>query len=153
MERALVPLLMVLLASGCAVKRTLTITSNPPGAEVRLDGRRIGTTPLEHRFDHYGVRRITLQHPECLTWEQVVRIDPPWWNRFPVDYLSEILFPFGWRDRRSVHALLAEGTDVLQIPDLKSVLERKGLLSNAGEDGPVDFPPPEIRPIPTDDSP
>jgi len=43
---ALSPLL-ALLALGCSTARLVSITSDPPGAEVFIDGRSVGTAPIE----------------------------------------------------------------------------------------------------------
>ncbi len=42
-----------LFAAGC-VQRTITITSDPPGALVWLNDREIGRTPLDVNFVYYG---------------------------------------------------------------------------------------------------
>jgi len=53
------PALLLLLAAlagpgaGC-VERTITITSDPPGALVHLNDVEIGRTPCSTRFLHYG---------------------------------------------------------------------------------------------------
>lgn len=143
----------LVLCAGCSVRRELQVTSDPPGAEVRLDDVLIGRTPLEHRYDHYGVRKLTLYHEGCCTWSEKIELEPPWWNRFPLDYLTEIALPFGWRDRRKLHVAMEPGTDVLTRPDLQSVFDRKRALSNAGSEGPTDFPEPVARPVPTTDGP
>ena len=55
-------LLALLLSTGltsCAVRRELTIRSNPPGALVRVDDELVGLTPLTFRFQDYGSRLVT----------------------------------------------------------------------------------------------
>jgi hypothetical protein len=53
--RAVLALALVLAASGCAARRTLTISSEPPGATVRLDDRTVGVTPVRVPIVHFGV--------------------------------------------------------------------------------------------------
>lgn len=146
-------LLGALAASGCAPRRTIKITTDPPGAIVRLDDETIGVTPLKHRFYHYGVRRITLQKEGFGTHSAEVALDPVWWSRFPLDVVSEVLLPFGWRDKRKYHVTLEEGSEVMSVPSLHSVIERADVLRHAGADGPRDLPDPQPVELPKDEDP
>src|SRR5689334_12153842 len=47
------------IASGC-VRRTLSITSDPPGALLWLNGREVGRTPVDVDFIYYGVYDVQL---------------------------------------------------------------------------------------------
>src|SRR5687767_13323668 len=51
--------LMPLILAGC-VERLLEIRSDPPGAEVYIDGERKGMTPYTEKYIWYGVREVTL---------------------------------------------------------------------------------------------
>lgn len=82
-------------AAGCRPTRTLVIDSVPQGAVVRLDETVIGRTPLEHRFDHYGERRVSLYAPGYRTHSARESIRAPWHARFPVDLFTEVLLPLG----------------------------------------------------------
>lgn len=84
----LIPLLVVCSLSGC-VSRRLTIRSDPPGALVELDGRRMGYTPVSVDFTYYATNEITLSKVgfEPLTVQQPV--PPPWYQRFPLDFFSD----------------------------------------------------------------
>ena len=152
--RHLLALLLVLpiaaIASGCAVKRTLVISSNPPGAEIRLDDRKIGTTPASIPFDHYGIRRITLYKEGYCTHSVRVHLRPPWYSRFPLDLVSEVLLPFGWHDKRRYGVDLVPGMATAAGPTLESVLERAEILRNSGPGGPRDLPPPRTMVLPTE---
>jgi hypothetical protein len=142
--RAAAALVLVALALGlgaCAVRRELVLTSEPDGAEVRIDGEPAGRTPLKVPFDHYGTRRFTFYLDGYVTDSQVVDIAPPWYGYFPLDIVSEVLLPFGWRDRHRVHADLLPGTGAIPPPDLESVLERAEQLRRAGPEGPVPSEP------------
>jgi len=122
--------------SACQAKRLLIVTSDPPGAQVLLDGVELGTTPLEEPFVHYGTRRLTFYLEGYLTWSDVVAVKPPWYGRFPFDLVSEILVPMGWRDEHRYHAELEQGRGKIDEPDLESVLRRADTLRTAGPEGP-----------------
>lgn len=133
------------ILAGCAPQRTLVIRSEPPGALVRLDDERIGTTPLRHRFYHYGTRQVTLYEAGCRTHSELVSLSPPWYARFPLDFVTEVLLPFGWRDTRRLDVELQQGEDRVSLPTLRSVFERANILRQAGPDGPRNLPPPRVR--------
>jgi len=146
--RRLVPLapclLLWLASTACQAKRTLVVTSAPEGAQVRLDGRNIGETPVTLKFEHYGTRRVTLYLDGYLTYSRVLEMHPPWYGRFPLDLFSEVLVPVGWQDEHKLHATLELGESVIQAPALESVIERSEELRRAGPEGPV----PVVRPLP-----
>jgi hypothetical protein len=129
--------------TGCAARRTLHITSDPPGATVRLDDLALGVTPLEWDFEHYGTRRLTVYFEGFHTYSEPIELSPPWWDRFPFDIFTEVLFPIGWQINRRQHIDLVEGEDVDRTPSMRSVLERAKVLQTAGPDGPRDLPKPE----------
>ena len=133
--------LVMLLATGCRAHRTLEIRTSPPGARVVLDQDVLGTSPVKIEFWHYGVRRITVSHPGYRTYSRQIEIVPPWYARFPLDILSEVLLPVGWKDEHVVEVQLVEGPDVLTAPDIRSVLDRAEILRRAGPEGPASLPP------------
>lgn len=128
------------LAPACAAKRVLRITSVPPGAEVRVDHQLVGTSPLDFDFKAYGTRRISLFHEGYATSTTILPIRPPWYARFPIDILTEVVLPIGWRDRRRLHVQLVPGTDAAARLDLRSVLERAEAMRHAGPSGPRSLP-------------
>lgn len=139
--RRLVPALLALGCASCAVKRELVITSNPSGAQVRLDDEIVGWTPYTTSFEAYGTRRVTLYHEGYHTHSRLVELLPPWYGRFPVDIFSEILIPVGWHDRHDVHIdLEPEGGEVTE-PDLEAVLRNAESLRMGTPEGPVNTPP------------
>lgn len=91
----------VALGAGC-VQRRMTIRSNPPGALVYVDDYQIGTTPVSTDFVYYGTRKIRLVKDgyETLTVRQPFPI--PWYEIFPLDFVSENLWPGEIRDERVV---------------------------------------------------
>ncbi|MCX7703158.1 MAG: PEGA domain-containing protein, partial [Planctomycetota bacterium] len=56
----IVALFLLPLLGGCVLREFL-IQSEPAGAEVFLDGRYIGKTPLKQSFDFYGTHRVVLR--------------------------------------------------------------------------------------------
>jgi hypothetical protein len=98
---AIVCLATVVAGAGC-VQRRMTIRSNPPGALVYVDDYQIGTTPVSTDFVYYGTRKIRLVKDgyETLTVRQPFPI--PWYEIFPLDFVSENLWPGEIRDERVV---------------------------------------------------
>jgi hypothetical protein len=133
---ALATACVLALLAACQARRVLIVTSDPPGAEVRLDGRIVGTTPHEEEFLHYGVRRVTLYKEGYISHSEVVELKGPWYARFPVDFFSELLVPTGWEDRHEFHAELEAGRSSIPLPQLEGVLERAEELRRAGPEGP-----------------
>jgi hypothetical protein len=139
---------VLVIAPACQATRILRITSSPVHAEVRLDGQKVGVTPIDVPFDYYGVRRVTLYLDGYRTWSQVLPIEPPWYAYFPIDIVSEVIIPAGWTDIHEVHADLEPGTGTLLAPDLQSVLDRADSLRRAGPEGPRTPPAPAEVPKP-----
>ena len=52
--------LLLVTATGC-VRRTIRITTEPPGALVWLNHREIGRTPVEADFTHYGTYDLMIK--------------------------------------------------------------------------------------------
>lgn len=86
---------------GC-VQRRMTIRSNPPGALVYVDDYEIGHTPVSHDFVYYGTRKIKLEKDgyETLVVRQPFPL--PWYQIFPLDFVTENLVPWEIRDERMV---------------------------------------------------
>lgn len=111
-----------LALTGC-VQRRMTIVSDPPGALVYVDNYEIGTTPVSVDFVYYGTRQFRLVRDgyETLTVER--RISPPWYQYFPLDFVSENVVPVELRDERTLRFQL--------IPQV--VVPTQQLLSRAEE--------------------
>lgn len=99
--RALGALLLPFLLGGC-VERWLSIRSEPPGAEVYLDGVPAGQTPLRVAFEYYGDREVTLRMEKYETLRKVEGIHAPWWQIFPFDFVTDVLLPFSLTDEREL---------------------------------------------------
>lgn len=106
-------------ATGC-VKRTLTISTDPPGATVIVDGETVGVTPLEMPFTFYGTREILLEKEGYSSFRAKHTERSPVWELFPFDFLPEVVIPFTIHDAREVQFTLTP----LSEPLPEALLER-----------------------------
>jgi hypothetical protein len=102
MKRHLVVAGLALAVTAGCVQRRMTIRSNPPGALVYVDDYQVGTTPVSHDFVYYGTRKIRLVKDgfETLTVRQPIPL--PWYEVFPLDFVTENLVPWEIRDERVI---------------------------------------------------
>jgi hypothetical protein len=123
---------MCLLSPGC-VRRRLTVRSNPPGAQVFVDNQEIGTTPCSASFVYYGTRTITVMKDGYRTEKIYQKLNPPWYEIPPLDFISENLIPRETRDDRIVDVqLMAE-----EIVPQQQLLDRAQTLRDAARTGTV----------------
>ena len=85
-------------APGC-VRRSLTVTSNPPGALVYLNGQEFGRTPVTRDFTWYGNYDVALRKDGYETLKTNGKVIAPWWQWVPIDLFAEML-PL--RDRQAL---------------------------------------------------
>ena len=136
-------MLVVVASAGC-VQRRMTIRSNPPGALVYVDDYQIGTTPVSTDFVYYGTRKLRLVKDgvETLTVRQPFPI--PWYEVFPLDFVTENLWPWEIRDERVVDLAMVPAGSV----PAESVVSRAELARRSAGSGPpvpvqpVTVPPP-----------
>ncbi len=131
-------LCLLAVGPGC-VQRRLTIRSSPPGALVYIDDYEIGTTPCSTDYIYYGTRKFRLVRDgyETLVLEQ--RIPPPWYQYFPLDFVSENVWPGEIRDERTLNFQLVPQ----RISPSGEVLGRAENLrtsSRAGATSPIPLP-------------
>lgn len=98
--------------TGC-VERKLLIRSEPSGAPAWVDEQPVGETPATVEFHHYGTRSVrvgpirnekgSVVRTET---EELVQIEPPWYEVFPIGFFSEVIWPFQITDRRIVEFAL-----------------------------------------------
>ena len=145
---------ILLMSIGC-VQRRMTVRSNPPGALVYVDDYQIGTTPVSTDFVYYGTRKIRLIKDgyDTLTVQQPFPV--PWYEIFPLDFVTENLWPWEIRDERVVDlAMVPAGT----VP-AETVVSRAELARRSAGSGPpvpvapVSVPPPSLSPGATPASP
>ena len=93
--------LLPLFLGGC-VERTLMIRSDPPGAQVIVNGVDLGPAPVTLPFQTYGVYDVVLSRPDHHRLRATVPIKPPWYEHVPLDFCAEVLWPFTLRDCHDV---------------------------------------------------
>ncbi len=96
---AIILILIALLQTGC-VHRRVTINSNPAGALVRIDGKDVGYTPASIDYTWYGTREIQLLKDGYETQTQLIKIGTPWYQQFPLDFVSDNFLGTHVRDHR-----------------------------------------------------
>jgi len=112
------------LLAGC-VERFAVVRSEPAGAAVYLDQEKVGTTPCEIPYTWYGKRELVLELPRHRPVREIIALNPPWWQYFPLDFVTDVLLPFKITDR-------AEFSYALE-PSSPTAEEREGMRSRAQE--------------------
>jgi hypothetical protein len=93
------------LTAGC-VRRTITITTDPPAAMVWLNDREVGRSPLDVDFDYYGTYDVRLERegyePQMTSGDAQ---GPWWWDVVGLDLVAELM-PFTIHSRVQWHYAL-----------------------------------------------
>jgi hypothetical protein len=129
-------LALALLSTGC-VRRRLTVRTFPPGAQVFVDDQEIGTTPCSTSFVYYGTRSITVIKDGYRTEKIYQKLNAPWYQIPPLDFVTETLLPREIRDERVVDIQLVPQEIVPQA----QLLERANLLRTGAQTGQITLPP------------
>ena len=87
------------LALGGCVERFITIKSDPPGAIVTLDDQKIGPTPVDIPYVWYGKRLLSVDLKGFAQVREIIALNPPWWQYFPLDFITDVLVPVTITDR------------------------------------------------------
>ncbi len=122
----------VFVFSGC-VTRSITVKTNPSNALVYIDNELIGESPVTTPFTFYGTRKIMIERKDedgVLTHERTIvfeKIKAPVYEIFPLDFFSELVWPFKIKDDQVLSYNLVE-------LDPLSIKERQAkMLKNAEE--------------------
>lgn len=106
--RSLIALLgigVAMAGAGC-IRSRVTITSDPPKAEVIFQGRNRGVTPLTIPFKWYWYYDIRLEKEGYEPLELIEHLRTPPWFITPLDLIAEIL-PFPISDHRYLYYVLS----------------------------------------------
>ena len=77
-----------LLAPGCA-RRTISITSEPPGALVWINDQEVGRTPVSTDFRYYGTYDVRLRLNGYEPLRTSAKADAPLYEFPPIDLAAE----------------------------------------------------------------
>jgi len=115
-------LVIIAFAAGCAgcVERRMTLVSEPAGALAYYNGREIGETPVTFDFTWYQAANLAFEKDGYRTLSVVQPVKMPLYQRFPLDFVAEVLVPFTLRDSHTFTFALEEETDASET----EVLER-----------------------------
>ena len=119
----IIMLLATLTQVGC-VHRRVTVNSSPQGALVKVDGRDIGYTPASLDFTWYGTREVQLLMDGYETRTEQIDINAPWYQKFPLDFVSDNFLGKHVTDHRQFSFQLQPK----RIGHSNDVLQRAGAL-------------------------
>ncbi|MEM9700923.1 MAG: PEGA domain-containing protein [Planctomycetota bacterium] len=98
---------VLLAGTGCqSTHRRLTIDTQPRGAVVLVDGEPVGFTPASISYDYYATRRITLIKDGFQQESFLLPLESPWWQRAPLEFVTDNLLPTQVEDRRVINRVL-----------------------------------------------
>lgn len=112
--------LLLLGATGCT-SRGITVTSVPPGAEVSINHRVVGVTPIRVGFTHYGTYRIELRKEKHQVLVREEAVKPPVYGYDPGAAIVDNLVPARLSDEVYLHYVM------------KPLEEKKSEKADAGE--------------------
>ena len=119
LQRILIVLLVVTAVSGC-VRRTLRITTDPPGALIFLNDQEIGRSDVSTDFLWYGDYDLVIRKKGYQTVKTSWDVKPPWYQYIPIDFFAEVLWPGQIHDVHSKRVSLA----LKQLPSAEELVER-----------------------------
>lgn len=128
----LVLVAVIFVSAGC-VTRTITVKTNPSNALVYIDDELVGESPVTVPFTYYGTRKIMIEKKdddEKLTHERTTafeKIKAPVYEIFPLDFISELVWP---RELKDEHILTY---DLVELEPLTTKERQKNILTNADE--------------------
>jgi hypothetical protein len=144
------------MLTGC-VERRYVVYTDPPGAIVLRNGQPLGAwSPVDDYFVYYGNYHFTIIKDGFETLQVDQEITTPWYEFFPLDFISENLVPWPILDRREFHYKLEPRRQVNTNELLKDAqnLRNRGFSLGAGSAAaplpsvPAEPVPPQGSPLP-----
>ncbi len=135
--------------AGC-VDRRFVVTTNVPGAQIAVDGKNLGPSPVDSEFEYAGNYEFTALAPGYEPLRQKVRLAPKWYMFPPFDLITEVLYPGRIEDVRRVTLTLVPKQ---QLTDEQLLAQANVLRAQGKALPPPRFPdkkdaPPPARPGP-----
>lgn len=121
--------LLALLLLGACVERRLLVRTDPPGAEVKVNGEKVGRSPVRCPFDHYGKVLVEVEKPGYEPAQQVLTLRSPWYQKPGVDFLADVLVPVRIHDEHEVEMRL----EPLRRPTAREIERGVGETTRAAD--------------------
>ncbi len=99
----------------------MKIRTEPEQALVTINDEEVGVSPVSFSFTWYGDYDIIVRKPGYETLKTHYRVDAPWWQFPPVDFVAEVLVPTMIRDERELPTFALTPTSQ---PTVKEMVER-----------------------------
>jgi len=131
---ALLLVASVMIASqlGGCVRRTVAITSDPPGATVTVNDVQVGRTPCEFDFMFHGVYDVLFEKPGYEPLRKPMRASAPLSEYPPVD-LGALAWPGGVHTKHRWHVTLLPSAESLITSDEQRAAFEADLLNRANQ--------------------
>ncbi|MBI4717952.1 MAG: PEGA domain-containing protein [Planctomycetes bacterium] len=110
---------LVFPAAGC-VRRTMTITTEPPNALVFVNDQEVGRSEVTTDFLWYGDYDIVIRKEGYKTLVTHWKVKPPWYERIPFDFFFEVLWPGHLHDKHAQNFTL----EVQELPTPQDLADR-----------------------------
>jgi hypothetical protein len=117
----------IVLIGGC-VDRRFVVETNPPGAQITIDGRAIGPSPADGTFVYPGKYEIRAVAPGYEPLTKTVKFRRKWYDLPGLDFIAEVLYPGRIEDVRRIPLTLEPARDIdpEQIRFAADSLRQKG---------------------------
>ena len=126
------------LTGGC-VDRRFVVETNPPGAQVTIDGKAIGPSPADGTFVYPGRYEVRAVAPGYEPLTKSVKLQRKWYDYPGLDFVAEVLYPGRIEDVRRIPLSLDPARDV----DPNGILANADTLRNRGQTLPPQSAPPD----------
>ena len=102
------------------VRRTITITTEPPNARVFLNDQEVGRSAVSTDFLWYGDYDVTIRKEGYETLQTHWTLKAPWYEHIPLDFFAEVLWPGQLHDAHAQHFVL----ETAKTPTQEEVISR-----------------------------
>jgi len=124
-------LVTLLCCLGC-VRRSITITTEPTGALVFLNDQEVGQSTVTTDFLWYGDYDVVIRKEGFETLQTHTLVSAPWYQRIPLDFVSEVLWPGYLHDHHDRHFVLAPKKVITsdELIDQANQIRRRAIEGN-----------------------
>ncbi len=124
-------LVTLLCCLGC-VRRSITITTEPTGALVFLNDQEVGQSTVTTDFLWYGDYDVVIRKEGYETLQTHTLVSAPWYQRIPLDFVSEVLWPGYLHDHHDRHFVLAPKKIITsdELIDQANEIRRRAIEGN-----------------------